>query len=325
MTPDPRRRPDAAGRARPAPLPARPRRASARTWRSAGSAPRSPRSSRPCRPAAGCSRSAAGTACSAPTPLCSTRRATSSAWTSTPTRSPPRRWRPVRSSDLEIREAPDGAVPDGPWDVVVFVDVLYLLPADEQRRLLAEAVRPWLPADASWSRRWVPGRRGRCAGTPSRRRVGQGPAHHGGLVVRLRRPRHDGGLADAARAGRRAATGWTPAACTRTTCSSRVARTRPPDPSGDGDVEPRCAALHEQHLVERDVPHLGRVRRLVHAHDDDADLGDVGGVDVERLEVRRVREVDRTRTGPLRRPSSRPPAAAGPASPGRGWSPAGPC
>ena len=41
---------------------------------------------------------------------------------------------------LEIREAPDGAVPAGPWDAVVFVDVLYLLPADEQRRLLAEAV-----------------------------------------------------------------------------------------------------------------------------------------------------------------------------------------
>jgi len=46
---------------------------------------------------------------------------------------------------LEIREAPDGAVPDGPWDVVVFVDVLYLLPADEQRRLLAEAVRALAP------------------------------------------------------------------------------------------------------------------------------------------------------------------------------------
>ena len=41
---------------------------------------------------------------------------------------------------LEFRLAPDGAVPDGPWDAVVFVDVLYLLAADEQRRLLTEAV-----------------------------------------------------------------------------------------------------------------------------------------------------------------------------------------
>lgn len=46
---------------------------------------------------------------------------------------------------LEIRRAPDGAVPDGPWDVVVFVDILYLLPADEQRRLLTEAVRSLAP------------------------------------------------------------------------------------------------------------------------------------------------------------------------------------
>ncbi|WP_456787285.1 class I SAM-dependent methyltransferase [Cellulomonas sp. P5_C5] len=46
---------------------------------------------------------------------------------------------------LEIREAPDGAVPAGPWDVVVFVDVLYLLPAAEQRRLLTEAVRDLAP------------------------------------------------------------------------------------------------------------------------------------------------------------------------------------
>jgi SAM-dependent methyltransferase len=46
---------------------------------------------------------------------------------------------------LEIREAPDGAVPEGPWDVVVFVDILYLLPADEQRRLLTEAVRSLAP------------------------------------------------------------------------------------------------------------------------------------------------------------------------------------
>ena len=107
---------------------------------------------------------------------------------------------------LEIREAPDGAVPDGPWDVVVFVDVLYLLPADEQRRLLAEAVRALAPGGRvvvkemgtrpAWKVRW---------NTVQETAVGQGPAHHGGLVVRLRRPGHDGGLADGARAGRRAA------------------------------------------------------------------------------------------------------------------------
>jgi SAM-dependent methyltransferase len=46
---------------------------------------------------------------------------------------------------LEFRVAPDGAVPVGPWDAVVFVDVLYLLPADEQRRLLTEAVEQLAP------------------------------------------------------------------------------------------------------------------------------------------------------------------------------------
>ncbi|GCE75506.1 class I SAM-dependent methyltransferase [Cellulomonas biazotea] len=46
---------------------------------------------------------------------------------------------------LELRVAPDGAVPAGPWDAVVFVDVLYLLGADDQRRLLAEAVRSLAP------------------------------------------------------------------------------------------------------------------------------------------------------------------------------------
>jgi SAM-dependent methyltransferase len=41
---------------------------------------------------------------------------------------------------LTFAHAPSGAVPDGPWDAAVFVDVLYLLPAQEQRRLLTEAV-----------------------------------------------------------------------------------------------------------------------------------------------------------------------------------------
>lgn len=46
---------------------------------------------------------------------------------------------------LEFRRAPDGAVPPGPWDAVVFVDVLYLLSADHQRSLLTEAVRSLAP------------------------------------------------------------------------------------------------------------------------------------------------------------------------------------
>ncbi|WP_448629517.1 class I SAM-dependent methyltransferase [Cellulomonas soli] len=40
---------------------------------------------------------------------------------------------------------PSGAVPAGPWAAVVFVDVLYLLPAQEQRRLLREAVHALAP------------------------------------------------------------------------------------------------------------------------------------------------------------------------------------
>lgn len=65
---------------------------------------------------------------------------------------------------LAFRIAPDGAVPDGPWDAIVFVDVLYLLPADEQRRLLAESVGMLAPggsvvvkemgARPRWKVRW---------------------------------------------------------------------------------------------------------------------------------------------------------------------------
>lgn len=43
------------------------------------------------------------------------------------------------STDLTFRVAESGAVPPGPWDAIVIVDVLYLLPADAQRALLAEA------------------------------------------------------------------------------------------------------------------------------------------------------------------------------------------
>ncbi|GIG20465.1 hypothetical protein Cch01nite_11890 [Cellulomonas chitinilytica] len=46
---------------------------------------------------------------------------------------------------LELAVAPDGEVPAGPWDAVVVVDVLYLLPADAQRQLLAEAASRLAP------------------------------------------------------------------------------------------------------------------------------------------------------------------------------------
>ncbi|MFI2753061.1 class I SAM-dependent methyltransferase [Cellulomonas sp. P22] len=65
---------------------------------------------------------------------------------------------------LELRVAESGAVPPGPWDAVVFVDVLYLLPASEQRRLLTEAVAQLAPdgvllvkemgAEPRWKVRW---------------------------------------------------------------------------------------------------------------------------------------------------------------------------
>jgi len=41
--------------------------------------------------------------------------------------------------DVSFRLAPAGAVPAGPWDAVVIIDMLYLLPAGEQRRLLTAA------------------------------------------------------------------------------------------------------------------------------------------------------------------------------------------
>ncbi len=47
--------------------------------------------------------------------------------------------------DLSFRTAPSGAVPGGPWDAVAIVDVLYLLPAAAQRRLLADAAAQLAP------------------------------------------------------------------------------------------------------------------------------------------------------------------------------------
>jgi SAM-dependent methyltransferase len=65
---------------------------------------------------------------------------------------------------LEFRRAPDGAVPEGPWDAVVFVDVLYLLSRDHQRSLLTDAVRALAPGgrivvkemgtEPAWKVRW---------------------------------------------------------------------------------------------------------------------------------------------------------------------------
>ena len=65
---------------------------------------------------------------------------------------------------LEFAVATSGAVPEGPWDAAVFVDVLYLLPASEQRRLVAEAAAHLAPGgrvvikemgtEPAWKVRW---------------------------------------------------------------------------------------------------------------------------------------------------------------------------
>lgn len=47
--------------------------------------------------------------------------------------------------DLTFRVAESGAVPAGPWDAIVIVDVLYLLPAAAQRALLVEAAAQLAP------------------------------------------------------------------------------------------------------------------------------------------------------------------------------------
>ncbi len=49
------------------------------------------------------------------------------------------------AADLEFDRTPSGAVPSGPWDAIVMVDVLYLLPATQQRRLLVEAAGELTP------------------------------------------------------------------------------------------------------------------------------------------------------------------------------------
>jgi SAM-dependent methyltransferase len=65
---------------------------------------------------------------------------------------------------LDFAEAPSGAVPDGPWDAVVVVDVLYLLSEEEQRRLLLGALSTVTPGgvlvvkemapEPRWKARW---------------------------------------------------------------------------------------------------------------------------------------------------------------------------
>lgn len=51
----------------------------------------------------------------------------------------------VPGADLTFRVAESGAVPAGPWDAIVIVDVLYLLPASAQRSLLALATAELAP------------------------------------------------------------------------------------------------------------------------------------------------------------------------------------
>lgn len=69
-----------------------------------------------------------------------------------------------RGADCRIATAPPGEVPEGPWDAVVVVDVLYLLDAGAQRRLLAECARRLAPGGVlavkemalapAWKFRW---------------------------------------------------------------------------------------------------------------------------------------------------------------------------
>jgi 2-polyprenyl-3-methyl-5-hydroxy-6-metoxy-1,4-benzoquinol methylase len=61
---------------------------------------------------------------------------------------------------VQVRAAPDGEVPDGPWDAIAVVDMLYLLPLEAQRALLTAAVAQLAPGgrlvvkEMSTSPRW---------------------------------------------------------------------------------------------------------------------------------------------------------------------------
>ena len=48
-------------------------------------------------------------------------------------------------ADLEFDVTPSGAVSPGPWDAIVVVDMLYLLPAEQQQQLLTEAAGELAP------------------------------------------------------------------------------------------------------------------------------------------------------------------------------------
>jgi SAM-dependent methyltransferase len=50
-----------------------------------------------------------------------------------------------RGVDCDIAVAPPGELPEGPWDGVAIVDVLYLLHADVQRRLVVDCARRVAP------------------------------------------------------------------------------------------------------------------------------------------------------------------------------------
>jgi hypothetical protein len=66
--------------------------------------------------------------------------------------------------DLDFRVATSGEVIAGPWDAIVIIDMLYLLPAGEQRALLAAAAAQLAPhgrllikemsATPRWKARW---------------------------------------------------------------------------------------------------------------------------------------------------------------------------
>ena len=50
-----------------------------------------------------------------------------------------------RGADCDIAVAPPGELPDGPWDAIVVVDVLYLLDAATQQALVADCARLLAP------------------------------------------------------------------------------------------------------------------------------------------------------------------------------------
>jgi len=66
--------------------------------------------------------------------------------------------------DLDFDVATSGAVAAGPWDAIVIIDMLYLLPADDQRELLTAATAQLAPGGSllikemsstpRWKARW---------------------------------------------------------------------------------------------------------------------------------------------------------------------------